>query len=419
MPETPSPRAAARAVFLDRATPPTIATLVLITALPALNMNIFLPSLPGLAADFGADYALAQLAVSGYLATTAVLQLLIGPLSDRYGRRPVQLGALLIFLVATAGCLTAPTIELFLLWRMMQAAVASGFALSRTIARDMRGGGEAASLIGYVTMGMAVAPMVGPMIGGALDELFGWRAPIALMLVAGLAIFWLAWRDLGETNGAPSESFGAQFRDYPALLHSRRFWGYALTSAFASGAFFAFLGGAPYVASAVLGLSPAETGFWFGSVALGYASGNFVSGRFGARLGINRLMLLGTLIATAALGGSLAMFASGAAHPLALFGPIAFMGFGNGLTMPGATVGTMSVRPQLAGSASGLGGALMIGGGAALATLAGALLGPETGPFPLLWVMVLSSVAAFGAVLYVFWVDKVSGPLPGMAPRRE
>ena len=410
----PSPRAAATPVFLDRGTPPTIATLVLITALAALNMNILLPSLPGLAADFGAEYALAQLAVSGYLATTAVLQLLIGPLSDRYGRRPVQLAALLIFLVATAGCLSAPTLEAFLFWRMMQAAVAAGFALSRTIARDMRGAGEAASLIGYVTMGMAVAPMIGPMIGGALHELFGWRAPIALMLAGGLGAFWVVWRDLGETNAAKSESFGAQFRDYPALVRSRRFWGYALTAAFASGAFFAFLGGAPYVASVSLGLSPAETGFWFGSIALGYASGNFVSGRFGARLGINRLMLSGTLIATAALTASLALFASGAAHPLALFGPVAVMGFGNGLTMPGASVGTMSVRPHLAGSASGLGGALMIGGGAALATLAGALLGPETGPFPLLWVMALSSAAAFGAALYVLWVDKVVGPLPGL-----
>ncbi len=417
--DMPRPQSSTAPVFLDPDTPPTIATLVLITALAALNMNIFLPSLPGLAADFGAEYALAQLAVSGYLATTAVLQLLIGPLSDRYGRRPVQLGALLIFLVATVGCLTAPTIELFLLWRMLQAAVAAGFALSRTIARDMRGAGEAASLIGYVTMGMAVAPMVGPMIGGALDEVFGWRAPIALMLVVGLGAFWVVWRDLGETNAAPSDSFGAQFRDYPALLRSRRFWGYALTAAFASGAFFAFLGGAPYVASVVLGLSPAETGFWFGSIALGYASGNYVSGRYGARLGINRLMLLGTVIATAALSGSLALFAGGASHPLALFGPIALMGFGNGLTMPGATVGTMSVRPQLAGSASGLGGALMIGGGAALATLAGALLGPETGPFPLLWVMALSSVAAFAAVLFVFWVDNVAGPLPGMSRRGD
>ncbi len=410
----PTMRAQAPEVWLDRRSPPAIVTLVLITGLAALNMNVFLPSLPGLAKDFGADYALAQLAVSGYLATTAVLQLLIGPLSDRYGRRPVVLIALAIFLVATIGCLTATSIEGFLTWRMLQASVAAGFALSRTIARDMREASEAASMIGYVTMGMAVAPMIGPMIGGALDEAFGWRAPIALMLVAGLGVTWLTWRDLGETNLAPSGGLGAQFRDYPALVASRRFWGYALSAAFASGAFFAFLGGAPYVASVVLGLSPAETGFWFGSIALGYAAGNFVSGRFGARLGVNRLMLLGTMIASAALAASLALFHFGALHPAALFGPICVMGFGNGLTMPGATVGTMSVRPQLAGSASGLGAALMIGGGAALATLAGALLGPDTGPFPLLWVMTLSSLAAFASVLYVLWIDRIAGPLPGM-----
>lgn len=122
---------------LDRASPPQVLTLVAVTAVGALNMNIILPSLPGIARDFAADYTLVALAVSAYLALTAGLQLVLGPLSDRYGRRPVLLGTFTIFLAATLGCVLAPTVGSFLLFRLMQAAVASSMVLSRAIVRDL------------------------------------------------------------------------------------------------------------------------------------------------------------------------------------------------------------------------------------------------------------------------------------------
>ena len=198
--------------FLDRSTPPHVFTLVAMAGLSALAMNIFLPSLPRMAEWFDTPYRLMQLSVSLYLGVSAVLQILIGPLSDRFGRRVVLLWACGVFLLATAGTLLAPTAEIFLACRVAQAVIAAGMVLSRAIVRDMVPDAQAASMIGYVTMGMALVPMVGPMIGGALDEAFGWQANFAMLLAGGLAVLALIWADLGETTGKRQSSMAAQSR---------------------------------------------------------------------------------------------------------------------------------------------------------------------------------------------------------------
>ena len=164
--------------------------------------------------------------------------------------------------------------------------------------------------------------------------------------------------DLAETNRNRSSSFRQQFRTYPELISSPRFWGYTLTAMFASGAFFAFLGGGPYVSTEMLKLTPSQYGFYFGIISIGYMLGNFISGRFSRRIGMNRMMFAGNVAATIGLAVSLLLFLGGSMHPLALFGPAAFVGIGNGMTLPSANAGIVSVRPHLAGSASGLGGAL-------------------------------------------------------------
>ena len=231
-----------RVRFLDRSTPPHIVTLILLAGISALAMNVFLPSLPRMTEHFDTEYRLMQLSVAIYLGVNALLQVFIGPLSDKLGRRPVILWGVGLFLVATLGCIFAPNITLFLTFRMCQAVIVSAMVLSRAVVRDIFPQDQAASMIGYVTMGVAVVPMVGPVIGGVLDEAFGWQSTFWLLFVLGAAVFWLSWRDLGETSTSSGLSIGAQFRQYPELLRSPRFWGYALTCAFTSGAFFAYLG---------------------------------------------------------------------------------------------------------------------------------------------------------------------------------
>ncbi len=387
--------------FLDRTTPPHIFTLILIAGVSALSMNVFLPSLPKMTVYFDTEYRLIQLSVSAYLLCNAILQIIVGPISDRYGRRPVILYGFALFALATLGCIYAPTVEVFLAFRMLQGVVVVGIVLSRAVVRDMVPQDQAASMIGYVTMGMAIVPMIGPAIGGLLDEAFGWQANFWLLFALGLATLWVCWRDMGETATERSTSFAAQFRQYPELLMSRRFWGYCLAAAFGAGAFFAYLGGAPYVGSEVYGLEPGTLGIYFGAPALGYFLGNWVSGRYSVRYGINRLIVVGTVLTSMGLAVSLTLFYAGLGSVNIFFGFMTFVGLGNGLVMPNANAGLLSVRPHLAGSASGLGGAIMIGGGAALSALAGALLQPGRGAYPLLWIMFLSSTMAVICITYV------------------
>ncbi|UXX84092.1 multidrug effflux MFS transporter [Roseovarius pelagicus] len=395
MPSAVKPR------FLDRNTPPHIVTLILMAGLAALAMNIFLPSLPGMTEYFGTDYRLMQLSVALYLGVNAVLQIMIGPISDKMGRRPVILGGLAVFLVATVGCALATNVTMFLFFRMMQATIVAAMVLSRAIVRDMVPQNEAASMIGYVTMGMAVVPMIGPAIGGVLDQQFGWQANFWLLLVLGIAVFWMSWADLGETAQRSGFTLSQQFREYPVLFRSPRFWGYAMAAALSSGAFFAYLGGAPYVGDQVFGMTPAKVGLYFGAPAVGYFLGNFISGRFSVRIGVDRMVYWGTLINAVGIALNLGLFYAGMGTANSFFGLMTLMGLGNGMTIPNATAGALSVRPHLAGTASGLAGALMIGGGAALSALAGWLLTPDSGATPLLWLMLISAFLAIVAILVV------------------
>lgn len=387
--------------FLDRTTPPHILTLVLMAGIAAMNMSAFLPSLPGMAAYFDTRYEVMQLSVSLYLAVNAILQLIIGPISDRYGRRVVTLTCLSVFVVATLGCILSPNVETFLFFRMLQGVVAVGLVLSRAIVRDIVPQNEAASMIGYVTMGMALVPMVAPMIGGALDAAFDWHATFIFLLAGGIGVLALCWADQGETFAGSGRSFRSQFQDYPELLRSRRFWGYVFSAAFASGAFFAFLGGAPWVASNVYGLSSFEAGIGFGAPAIGYAIGNGLSGRYSVRYGVNLMVRTGAMIAAIGLSAATLLALFGLDSAFLFFGFCTFVGLGNGMVIPNASAGMLSVRPHLAGTASGLGSFFMIGGGAALSVIAGVVLKFDHGSLPLLALMTTSVLLGLVSVLYV------------------
>ncbi|MEO0944059.1 MAG: multidrug effflux MFS transporter [Pseudomonadota bacterium] len=387
--------------FLDRTTPPHIITLVLMAGVGAMNMSSFLPALPDMTAYFGTRYEVMQLAVTLYLAGVAVFQLAVGPISDKFGRRSVTLAGLGVFVVATLGCIFAPTVEVFLLFRVVQTSAAVGIALSRAIVRDMVPQDEAASMIGYVTMGMALVPMVAPMIGGALDQAFGWQAIFWMLAITGTAVFVLCWFDQGETARGGGLSFAAQVKEYPELFTSRRFWGYVFASAFASGAFFAFLGGGPYVASTEFGLSSFWAGVCFGAPAVGYAIGNYVSGRYSVHFGINWMIRTGALIGFLGLGCATLMTFIGGGSAILFFGFCCFVGLGNGMVIPNASAGMLSVRPHLAGTASGLGGAIMIGGGAALAAVSGVVIQSGAPSLRLLLIMTATMFLGLLSILYV------------------
>jgi len=376
-------------------------TLVLLASISALAMNSFLPSLPNMAEHFGSSTALMGLSVGVYLGTSAVFQILVGPLSDRIGRRTVSLWALIIFIVVSISCVYAPNTFVFMCLRALQAIAACTFVVARAIVRDTTETQASGSKIAYISMGTAICPMFGPALGGLMDGWFGWEANFWFIGGLGLLILVIAYFDLGETVPENTQGFRQQFSEYPELLLSRRFWGYCLASAFGAGAFFAYLGGGPFVGSIVYNLSPEMLGLYFGAPAIGYFFGNFLSGRFTIRFGIDAMILWGLWIIFSGLSLSMVCSYIGYGTVETFFGFMIFVGLGNGLTIPNATAGMLSVRPHLAGTASGLGGAMMIAIGAALSTLAGAFLVPGSNEMPLLMLMWFSSLSGVAVIIYV------------------
>ena len=388
-------------MFLNKNTAPHIFTLILMSSMSVMAMSVFLPSLPSMTEFFKTDYSLIQLSISLYLACTAIVQLIAGPLSDYFGRRKIVLTAIIVLILATIGCYYAKSIETFLFFRVLQASIATLMVISKAIVRDMVTPEKAASMLGYVTMGMSVAPMIAPSIGGFFEAHYNWQATFLFVTILSFGLFFLCWFDLGETNKVKNKSLSEQIKEYPILFSSRRFWGYAFAAAFSTGTFFAFLGGAPFVGSKVFNLTPTTMGFLFGLPAVGFFFGNFATARFSVKVGIDRMILLGTLSQIFGMGMSLIISLLGFGSAITFFGFCVFIGIGNGLTLANSTAGMLSIRPAVAGTASGIGGAIQIGGGAALAALAGFLLTISESAYPLQIIMLLSAFTGFLCIVYV------------------
>lgn len=381
-------------------TPPHLATLIVLPAVSVLSLNMFLPSLVNIAADLDADYATVSLAVAGYLAVTAIIQLVVGPLSDRTGRRPVLLVALTSFSIASLACSLAQDVWMFLIFRMLQGGIISGYALSLAIVRDTTSERKAAGLIGYISMTMAIAPMLGPMLGGVLDTAFGWRANFYFYAVFGLLLLVICWIDLGETKPARSTQTGASPESLRTLIREPLFWAYSLCTTFSTGAFYIFLAGAPLVAMSEFGVTTAQLGFYIGTITAGFMLGSFLSGRLAPQHEPSTMMLAGRLTACAGLTVGLATMLAGYMTPIIFFGSTIFVGLGNGLTMPSSNASAMSVRPNLAGSAAGLNGALVVAGGAILTSLTGLIL-PTNGAGLVLHLLMLAASGA--GLVSVLW----------------
>lgn len=380
---------------------PRLPVLIALSAIAVLPVNMFVPSLPGIARDLHTDYALANTAVAGYAIATAFTHLVAGALSDRFGRKPVALVALAVFTLASIGCSLANDIVTFLLCRLCQGTVIAGYAVSLAAIRDTSGERGAASRIGYVSSAWAVAPMLGPTVGGLLDSFFGWRAnfiAFAVLGVVGLCLVTFCFR---ETNLHRTRSVALQVKGYGELIRSPRFWAYALCMAFGIGTLYAFLGGAPLVAAQLGGMSGTQLGLCMGLVPAGFIAGSYGVGHAGARHTPAGFILAGRVLTCVGLSVGLVLMAYGATHPLAFFGPCVCVGLGNGLTMPAANARVLSIRPGLAGTASGLASALTVIGAGIVAFLSGLVVDGANAHLAVLGVMLASSVLSLLAAVFV------------------
>jgi DHA1 family bicyclomycin/chloramphenicol resistance-like MFS transporter len=304
------------------------------------------------------------------------------------------LGGLALFVAASLVAAVAPNIELLILARLLQAiGGAAGIVLARAMVRDVYDREKSASVIAYITMAFVLAPMVAPVIGGFLDQLAGWRASFWLLALLGILVLAASLRFLPETHVSRGSGNGVSLLGNAVQLFRRsQFRGYAMTLAFSSSVFFAFLGGAPHVMVDVLHRTPVEYGLWFIAVSAGYMFGNFLSGRFTQQFGIDRLMLAGNLLTLC--GGFLCLAAavSGMLTPVTLFVPMGVAALGNGLTIPNGTAGAISVDPRMTGAAAGWSGFTQMTCGALASQLVGSL--QSQWPFAVFWFMAGASVLA-------------------------
>ena len=395
-----------RVKFLNKNTPPHIFTLIILSGLGALSLSIFLSSILEMSIFFNKSYALMQLSISLYLITTAFFQIIAGPLSDKFGRRRITLFSTFIFILASIGCFFSTQFEFFIFFRIMQASIAAGFLMSRVIIRDITSENEAASMIGYVTMGMSIIPLFAPGIGGLIQMLVGWPSIFLIMSLLGLLLFLLVYRDLGETKTIKINKNKKSSVSYIYLFREVKFWGYSLTLAFSAGTFFSFLGGAPYIATKVYELNSVVSGLVMGFPAAGYFFGNYLSGKYSKLYGKDFMALRGILLVILGMFICLLITVFYRDTPYFFFGLCSFVGLGNGLIIPNASVGILSVNENLSGTAGGIGNAIMIGTGAILASLTSYLLENQTSSSYLVIIMLLSGILSYASFFILVLKNK-------------
>ncbi len=267
--------------------------LVVMTGLAPISLYLLVPALPLLATTFGRDASVVQMTVSFYMIGIAISQLLLGPLSDRFGRRPVMLAGLALSIVASFGCIFAATLPQLIAARFFQAlGGASGMVISRAIIRDLYPRERIGAMISLVVAVMMIAQMLSPLTGGLIEIAFGWHAIFYVVAAVSVAVAIAVTMALPETR--PTRVEGASFRrDVTALVKSRAFLGYMLCQVLASQIIFAFAGGGPYIVEVQMGRSSAEYGAWFATTGFAYFVGNLFCVRYAPRHSLDRLIWFG------------------------------------------------------------------------------------------------------------------------------
>ncbi|MBO6781901.1 MAG: multidrug effflux MFS transporter [Alphaproteobacteria bacterium] len=341
----------------------TIATLFAMMFASQLALTIYLPAVPEMAADFGTTLGQVQLVIPAYLVAFALMQLIAGPLSDSFGRKPVILAGLALFLLASVGCALTTDIWQLLGARFIQAAGAcTTIVVGRAIIRDTSQGTSAAKAMSWLAMALGVGPAVAPFFGSLLLEPFGWRATFLATAMMSAVVLLFAHRILGETLPA-TERRRARIDEllavYVSLLRRRAFMGYSLTISFQSGTFQVFITAAPIVLIGMMDLSPQLFGLYVMIIPAGFILASFISGVAVARVPINAIIAAGCCFGV--LGGAMQTFlaVTGTATPPLIVGAILISNFGTGLVFANCYALALStVTPSYAGAASALGGFL-------------------------------------------------------------
>ena len=355
------------------------AMLILLTTVPPITINTFLPSLPSIASEFETSESVIQLGVTLFLFAFALSQLVLGPASDKYGRRPTLLAGLSVFLVGGLVTLMATGPLMFVLGRIVQGlGAASGPALGRAIIIDVYGHGRSTKLLAYATIATAFAPMIAPVIGGVIEEAAGWRYVFALLVIFSLLLLIAAALRVPETNSKLDKDAlrpRKMAANYGALLRHRHFMAYALLLGLLFAGQVAFLATSSFILIDVMGLTPTVYGFTFMAIAAGVMIGAFLASRLDQAAIGPSIIILGAGIAAAATAVMAGIGVVGQVGLWAILVPIFLRAFGSGLLRPAAMAGAILPFREKAGLASAVFGFSQMGIGSLYGIAAGPLIG--------------------------------------------
>src|ERR1700761_7446212 len=385
--------------------PPRIMLLLLVvmTGVAPISLYMLVPALPVLATTFRRDISIAQMTVSLYMVGIACSQIIMGPLSDKFGRRPVLLAGLGLMVVASAACIFAESLPQLIAARFLQAlGGATGMVVSRAIIRDLYSRERISAMISLVIAVMMIAQMLSPLTGGLLEIAFSWRAIFCLITAASLATVIAIAFLLPETRRVRAAGNG--FRgDVGTLFRDRAFLGYLLCQVLASQIIFAFAGGGPYIVVTQMGRNSAEYGAWFATTGFAFLIGNVFCVRFAPRHSLEKLIWFGLALQLFGSLLNLVWSVTGLNQmPLWLFGTQMIVMLANAFVMSNAVAGAISARPDAAGTASGAMGFLQQGVGALVSQLGAWLGGHFSTTLPLtISVFVISILCASNMIFLV------------------
>lgn len=378
--------------------------LAAIVLIGPLAVHLLLPALPVVKAEFGLSEGMAQATFSAGLFAMAVSTLIYGALSDRYGRRPVLLTGLVLFLAGCAVAAMAHSFAMLMLGRIIQGAGAGcGTTLVRSIARDAYGQEQLVKAIAYLTMFYTLGPMISPLAGGVLIDAFGWRAAFVFALAVGSIITVGAYFVIYETHKGTGGRFDAiaLVRGVIDPFRNPRFAAFVLQTGFSSGVFFTLTPAVAMIMREQLGRPATDYGIFFIAFPAGFLCGNLISSRLAGKVAIETMVLVGSVLMTVAVGVQSALLLSGVVTPLTLFAPGFAITFAQGIALPSAQSGAIAMVPSSIGMAAGIGVFTQMFVGGAVAQLYGLFASRSLAPLVAVNLLSVLAVLLCGIIPYL------------------
>ena len=366
--------------------------LYLLFCVAFLPQHIFLPSIISTAKYFETDYSTMQFAISAFMAGGAILQIILGPLSDRFGRRPILLISLSGFILVTLGCIFSSGAFYFLFFRTLQALSIGGLVIGRAIVADTQNPNGIFRIMANLAILMAFITMTGPILGEFIDTRYGWQVSFYFLLLIGSGLLLINLIALPETNTKKIDSFWDQISQYRLLFRLRLFWVYVLTGNFATASFFSLLVAIPYCIQKIFFLEATWIGLVICIIVSGFILGNLISSKFSNLMTEFLWLVLGYFFLFLSITLSFLLYKTLPNYALAMFFPFFFVGIGNGLIWPISITGAVTINPYLRGSASGLHGASMYMIGAIFSSILAIWISQTNSILPIYVVLALSTV---------------------------